>query len=76
MDETIDNRVARLEFRADAQDTKMESLERTQETFGRSLEAIERTLIQIKYALYGAGLVVAGNALGFKQVVAKLLVGL
>lgn len=73
MEETIDNRVARLEFRADAQDGEIEALKKTQDTFGRSLEAIEKTLLQIKYALYGAGLVVAVNALGFKEVITKLV---
>lgn len=73
MDETIDNRVARLEFRADAQDQELGALKKTQETFGESLKAIENTLTQIKYALYGAGVVVAVNALGFKEALVKLL---
>jgi hypothetical protein len=48
MDETIDNRVARLEFRMDAQDEKIEDIEDAQETFGESLTAIKDTLLQIK----------------------------
>jgi hypothetical protein len=73
MEDNIDNRVARLEFRADAQDKEIVSLKETQETFGASLKAIEKTLMQIKYALYGAGVVVAVNALGFKAVIEKLV---
>jgi hypothetical protein len=69
----IDNRVAHLEFRADAQDGKISVLENTQKTFGDSLTAIEKVLNQIKYALYGAGLAVAVNYLGIKEVIAKLV---
>jgi hypothetical protein len=73
MDETIDNRVARLEFRMDAQDEKIEDIEDAQETFGESLTAIKDTLLQIKWALYGGGLMFAVNVLGLKEVVTKLV---
>ncbi len=74
MDESvIDNRVAHLEFRADAQDKEITSLKDTQKTFGGSLAAIEKVLVQIKYALYGAGVVVAVNYLGLKEVITKLV---
>jgi hypothetical protein len=36
------------------------------------LRAIEKTLLQIKYALYGASLVVAANAMGRQEVIVKL----
>lgn len=73
MDETIDNRVAKLEFRMDAQDEKLEDLEESQETFGTSLKAIEKVLLQIKWALYGGGLMFAVNVLGLKEVITKLV---
>lgn len=73
MDETFDNRVAHLEFRADAQDKEITSLKDTQKTFGDSLAAIEKVLVQIKYAMYGGGLVVAVNYLGLKEVLTKLI---
>lgn len=73
MDETIDNRVARLEFRMDAQDEKIEDIEDAQETFGESLTAIKETLLQIKWALYGGGLMFAVNVLGLKEVITKLI---
>lgn len=74
MDETVDNRVARLEFRADAQDKEITSLKVAQETFGKSLEAIEKTLLQIKWLLYGAGAAVAANTLGISQAITKFIV--
>lgn len=73
MDETIDNRVARLEFRMDAQDEKIEDIEDAQETFGESLTAIKDTLLQIKWALYGGGVMFAVNVLGLKEVITKLV---
>jgi hypothetical protein len=73
MTQTIDTRVLSLEFRADAQDEKMKTLEAVQKTFGDSLTNIEKVLNQIKWALYGAGLVVAVNFLGLKEVVTKLV---
>lgn len=73
MEDNLDSRVARLEFRADAQDVEIKELKDDQETFGKALAGIQTTLVQIKYALYGAGLVVAVNALGFKEVIAKLV---
>ena len=73
MDESNDNRVAHLEFRADAQDEKIKTLADTQNTFGASLAAIEKVLVQIKYAMYGGGLVVAVNYLGLKEVITKLV---
>ncbi|SAK95964.1 hypothetical protein AWB76_07228 [Caballeronia temeraria] len=73
MDETIDNRVTRLEFRMDAQEQKTEDLEDSQEDFGSSLKAIEKVLLQIKWALYGGGLVFAVNVLGLKEVITKLV---
>jgi hypothetical protein len=73
MDETLDNRVAKLEFRMDAQDEKLETLEDAQETFGTSLKAIEKILLQIKWAMYGGGMVFAVNVLGLKDVITKLV---
>ncbi|MGC3025824.1 hypothetical protein ACPUER_11840 [Burkholderia sp. DN3021] len=73
MEDKLDSRVARLEFRADAQDGEIRTLKDTQATFGRSLEAIERILTRIQYGLYGAGAVVAVNAMGLKETIAKLV---
>ncbi|MEX3935081.1 hypothetical protein AB4Y32_25370 [Paraburkholderia phymatum] len=73
MEEALNNRVAKLEFRADAQDTEIKALKKTQETFGESLKAIEKILLQIKWALYGAGLFAACNWLGVKEVITKLV---
>jgi hypothetical protein len=69
----LDNRVAILELRADNTDEKTKALSDTQKTFGDSLLGIEKVLIQIKYALYGAGVVVAVNYLGIKEVVTRLI---
>lgn len=71
--ETIDSRVAILELRADNADEKTKALADTQKTFGDSLLAIEKVLVQIKYALYGAGLVVAVNYMGIKEAITKLI---
>jgi hypothetical protein len=57
----------------DAQDEKIEDIEDAQETFGESLTAIKDTLLQIKWALYGGGLMFAVNVLGLKEVVTKLV---
>lgn len=73
MEENLDSRVAKLEFRMDAQDDKIDDLEESQETFGTSLKAIEKVLLQIKWALYGGGLVFAVNVLGLKDVLTKLV---
>jgi hypothetical protein len=69
----IDNRVSRLEFRADAQDETIKTLHETQAAFGSSLNAIKETLTQIKYALYGGGVVFVLNAIGLKETVLKVL---
>jgi hypothetical protein len=69
----IDNRVSRLEFRADATDEGLKTLRDNQEVFGRSLDAIEKTLLQIKYALYGGGFVFALSTLGLKETILKLI---
>jgi predicted histidine transporter YuiF (NhaC family) len=71
--EELDNRVAHLEFRADATDEKMKLMEGVQKNFGEGLAEIQKVLVQIKYALYGAGLAVAVNYLGIKDVIAKLV---
>jgi hypothetical protein len=73
MEDNIDSRVAKLEFRMDAQEEKLEDLEDSQEDFGTSLKAIEKVLLQIKWALYGGGMVFAVNVLGLKEVVTKLV---
>jgi len=73
MDDTIDNRVARLEFRVDAHDTEIKGVKESQKTFSESLKAIEKILLQIKWALYGGGLVFAVNVLGLKEVITKLV---
>lgn len=67
-----DSRIQRLEFRADAQDKEIASLQTVQATFGKSLQAIENTLTQIKYALYGAGAVFLLQTVGLKEAVIKL----
>jgi hypothetical protein len=68
-----DNRIARLEFRADATDLDLKDLKRNQEVFGDSLSAIKNTLLQIKYALYGGGVVFALSTLGLKETILKLV---
>lgn len=73
MTDTIDSRVAILELRADNTDDKTKVLADTQVTFGNSLQSIEKVLVQIKWALYGAGVVVAVNYMGIKEVVTKLI---
>jgi hypothetical protein len=73
MEDNIDSRVAKLEFRMDAQEQKTEDLEDSQEDFGDSLKAIEKVLLQIKWALYGGGMVFAVNVLGLKEVITKLV---
>lgn len=73
MEDNLDSRVAKLEFRMDAQDDKIEELEDAQEDFGESLRAIKDTLLQIKWALYGGGLVFTVNVLGLKEVITKLV---
>lgn len=69
----IDNRVSRLEFRADAQDETIKTLHETQAAFGTSLNAIKETLTQIKWALYGGGVVFVLNAVGLKEALVKLV---
>ena len=68
-----DNRIARLEFRADATDKDIEDLKDSQEVFGKSLQSIENTLNQIKYALYGGGFVLCLSTLGLKETILKLI---
>jgi hypothetical protein len=68
-----DNRIARLEFRADATDISLKDLKETQEVFGDGLQAIQKTLLQIKYALYGGGFVFALSTLGLKETILKLV---
>jgi hypothetical protein len=48
-------------------------LRESQAVFGKSLEAIEKTLLQIKYALYGGGIVFALSTLGLKETILKLV---
>jgi hypothetical protein len=69
----IDNRLSRLEFRAEATDKDISTLRESQAVFGKSLEAIEKTLLQIKYALYGGGIVFALSTLGLKETILKLV---
>lgn len=71
--ESLDSRVSILELRADNTDEKTKALAETQTTFGTSLKAIETVLVQIKWALYGAGLVVAVNYMGIKEAITKLV---
>ena len=71
--ETIDSRVAILELRADNTDDKTKALAETQTTFGTSLKAIETVLVQIKWALYGAGFIVAVNFTGLAGTITKLV---
>jgi hypothetical protein len=67
MSDPIDRRVAHLEFRADAQDKEIESLQSTQKIFGESLQGIQQTLNQIKWALYGAGVMYLIATTGLKE---------
>lgn len=69
----LDNRVSLLEFRADAQDKELVSLQKTQAVFGESLQSIQQTLLQIKYALYGGGLVFMAQVLGVKETLLKFI---
>jgi hypothetical protein len=73
MEDNTDSRLTKLEFRMDAQEQRTEDLEDSQEDFGDSLKAIEKVLLQIKWALYGGGLVFAVNVLGLKEVLTKLV---
>jgi hypothetical protein len=69
----LDNRITRLEVRADAQDEGIKTLRDNQVIFGKSLTAIENTLMQIKYAIYGGGLVFAAQAVGVKELLLKFI---
>jgi len=68
-----DKRLAHLEFRADAHDKEITSLRDSQQLFSKSLQAIEQTLLQIKWALYGGGLVFTLSNFGLKDVLFKYL---
>jgi hypothetical protein len=69
----IDNRVSRLEFRADAQDREISALHSTQAVFSDSLQAIQKTLLQIKYALYGAAGMYLLSTLGLKETILQFI---
>jgi hypothetical protein len=73
MSDPLDRRIAHLEFRADAQDQKIETLQDTQKLFGESLQGIQNTLTQIKYALYGAGLMYLIGTMGLKETILAFL---
>lgn len=73
MSTPLDLRVSHLEFRADAQDTSIKNIKDTQKVFGDSLQGIQKTLIQIKYALYGAGGMYLLSTLGLKETLLAFL---
>jgi hypothetical protein len=73
MSDPYDRRIAHLEFRADAQDEKITSLQDTQKLFGDSLTGIQNTLTQIKYALYGAGVMYLISTMGLKETLMQLI---
>lgn len=66
-------RVSHLEYRTDALEKEVTSLRESQVVFGNTLTVIQNTLLQIKYAIYGGGVVVAVQSLGLKEILIRML---
>ena len=75
MSNELHDRVSKLEFRADATDKQLETLEATGETLKKSLDGVQATLLQLKWLGYGALGMFVVNQFGLLHAI-KLFLGL
>lgn len=65
----LNDRVARLEFRADAADKQLEILHTTGDALKKALEAVQATLLQLKWLGYGAALMFIVSQFGILKAI-------
>jgi hypothetical protein len=73
--ENIEHRVVKLEFKADLHSQLIETLQSNSKDLKHSLQAIEKTLLQIKWLAIGAGVVLTANEFGIIKAF-KIVLGL
>jgi hypothetical protein len=69
---SLEHRVTALEFRQDATETDVKDIKVEQKNTASVVSAIEKNLLQIKYAVYGGALVMAAQTFGIGEIVKKL----
>lgn len=69
---SIDQRVLKLELIVDGHKEDLKELRDSAKMLSKSLEAIEKTLQQIKWLTIGGALVLVANEIGFIKVIKSL----
>lgn len=69
---SIDQRVLKLELVVDGHKEDLKELRDSAKMLSKSLEAIEKTLQQIKWLTIGGALVLVANEIGFIKVLKSL----
>lgn len=69
---SIDQRVLKLELIVDGHKEDLKELRDSAKMLSKSLEAIEKTLQQIKWLTIGGALVLVANEIGFIKVLKSL----
>ena len=71
-DPTIDQRLLKLELIVEGHKEDLKELRDSAKMLSKSLEAIEKTLQQIKWLTIGGALVLVANEIGFIKVLKSL----
>lgn len=71
--ETVDQRLLKLEIIVEGHAEDLRELSNTSKMLKSSLDAIEKTLQQIKYLAIGAAGVLVANEVGITQAIKKIL---
>lgn len=71
--ETVDQRLLKLELIVEGHQEDLRELRDASRLLKNSLEAIEKTLQQIKYLAIGAAGVLVANEVGITQAIKKIL---
>ena len=72
--EALENRVVRLEVKADNHDDDIKELRKSTSDLSRTMASIEKNLSQIKYLAFGALAVVIAQTIGLDKAI-KILFG-
>lgn len=71
--ETVDQRLLKLEIIVEGHAEDLRELSNTSKMLKSSLDAIEKTLQQIKYLAIGGAAVLIANEVGITQAIKKIL---